>query len=220
MRRQIVHKLIIAATGLFLTAFIVVHLGGNLQLLLEPTLAKEQFNAYSHFMASSRLIGIASIVTSLSLVLHIAVSLRARLRNGRARPQRYRGFRPPGSWYGRSMALLGVFVFLFLVVHLADYWVPLKWGGVASDKAGRADLYTLVERSFQSPWRVTLYLACSIALGFHLAHGLGSAAASLGLGGPRASRVAATSGVVLAGLLALGFGLIPLVLYFRGSHGL
>ncbi|MEZ4950320.1 MAG: hypothetical protein R2784_13170 [Saprospiraceae bacterium] len=41
-------KLIMSLTGLFLILFLVVHLVGNLQLLLDD--GGEKFNMYAHFM--------------------------------------------------------------------------------------------------------------------------------------------------------------------------
>ena len=51
-------KLLMALTGLFLILFLIVHLAGNLQLLLDD--GGRSFNIYAHTMANNPLIQIVS----------------------------------------------------------------------------------------------------------------------------------------------------------------
>jgi succinate dehydrogenase / fumarate reductase cytochrome b subunit len=49
-----------SATGLFLCFFLVIHLLGNLQLLLPADQAQEQFNSYSDYLLATIFIKIVS----------------------------------------------------------------------------------------------------------------------------------------------------------------
>ena len=72
---SIASKLWMAATGLFLCLFLVVHLFGNLQLFLPQPQGQLQFNFYSHLLSSNPLIKIAGLVTYASILAHAILSL-------------------------------------------------------------------------------------------------------------------------------------------------
>jgi succinate dehydrogenase / fumarate reductase cytochrome b subunit len=75
------------------------------------------------------------------------------------------------------------------------------------------DLYRLLIEVFESPAYVGFYVICMVIVGMHLRHGVSSAVQSLGLMPAGATRAFLTGGVVLAGLIAGGFALIPLWVY-------
>jgi succinate dehydrogenase / fumarate reductase, cytochrome b subunit len=62
-------KVVMALTGLFLMAFLVVHLAGNLLLLRGD--GGEAFNAYAEFMSTNPLIRILEVLLFLGFVIHI-----------------------------------------------------------------------------------------------------------------------------------------------------
>ncbi len=70
MTSSIASKLWMAATGLFLCLFLLVHLFGNLQLFLPRPQAQEQFNFYSQLLSSNPLIKVAGLVTYASILAH------------------------------------------------------------------------------------------------------------------------------------------------------
>src|SRR6478609_3100547 len=64
-------KLWMAGTGLFLCFFLVIHLLGNIQLLLPGEEAKEQFNWYSHLLAGNIIIEVVAYVLYASIIAHV-----------------------------------------------------------------------------------------------------------------------------------------------------
>ena len=64
-----------ALTGLFLCLFLVVHLFGNLQLLLPVEVAQWQFNFYSKLLSENLFIELISYVLFASILAHILYAL-------------------------------------------------------------------------------------------------------------------------------------------------
>ncbi len=207
-----------SVTGLFLVLFLVVHLLGNLQLLLPAPAARSWFNAYSEALAVHPLIKVAAWITSGSIALHVAVAGLLTRRNRAARP--YDRERPGASspWYGRWMGWLGVALLVFLVLHLWDFWYPFHYGPIDLDAAGNRDLYAVVARSFANPVIVLGYMVSMAALGFHLWHGLRAAFISLGLYGVRAERGRGRAARLIAWGLAGSFAAIPLYVFLAGAR--
>ena len=61
-------KLIMSLTGLFLIIFLIVHLSGNFQLLLQD--GGEQFNLYTKFMTTNPVIKTVSYLLYFFILLH------------------------------------------------------------------------------------------------------------------------------------------------------
>jgi succinate dehydrogenase / fumarate reductase cytochrome b subunit len=123
-------KILMALTGLFLCTFLIVHLAGNLQLFIPGFEGKLAFNQYSVFMTTFPLIRIASIITFIGIIVHVADSVYLILKNKKARPVGYAV--PPTSspWSSRNMGILGSIILFFLVVHLSGFWYTYKFGTV------------------------------------------------------------------------------------------
>lgn len=222
MRSSVGLKLWTAATGLFLTLFLVVHLAGNLVLFLPPERARLTYNAYSAFLAGNPLIVVASLVTFGSFVAHAVISAVLTLRNRRARgPVGYACDRPQATsaWYRRSMGWLGVVVLVFLVEHMKTFWFSYKFGDVPLDANGHRDLYGLVVLAFDSLAYAVAYSLAMVALGAHLVHGLVSTTYTLGWRRPRWRGVVRKSALALAVVLSLGFAVIPLWMHLFGGGG-
>src|SRR5690554_7334214 len=66
----ITRKNVMALTGLFVSIFLVIHLAGNLQLLMPESEAKLQYNAYSQLLSGKVLVKIVSYLLYASLLLH------------------------------------------------------------------------------------------------------------------------------------------------------
>lgn len=121
-------KVIMALTGLFLCLFLVIHLTGNFQLLLNDS--GYQFNAYAKFMTSNPLIKVAGYITYLSILFHAFKGLYLAYKNSQARKRGYR--KSSGSatstWMSRSMGLLGTVILVFIVIHMQQFWYQYKFG--------------------------------------------------------------------------------------------
>jgi succinate dehydrogenase / fumarate reductase cytochrome b subunit len=109
------------------------------------------------------------------------------------------------------MAVSGVIVLVFLVSHIAT----LKFGAYyEGPEPGVRDLYRLVVEVFSSPGVVVFYVIAMGIVGMHLRHGISSAIQSLGLMPPGWTTLMLSAGLWLAIILAAGFAVIPVWVYF------
>lgn len=122
-------KVIMALTGLFLSSFLVIHLIGNLQLLIDDYGYK--FNAYAKFMTSNPLIKTAGYITYLSILLHAFRGILLVSKNRAARSKGYKKFEGSANstWMSRSMGVLGTIIFVFIIIHMQQFWYQYKFGG-------------------------------------------------------------------------------------------
>ena len=212
-------KNLMALTGLFLCLFLVVHLLGNLQLLLPAQVAQWQFNFYSKLLSGNIFIQLVSYILFASILAHAIYALVITIKNRRSNGKRYEYDRRGVSskWYARRMGLLGTIILFFLIIHLRDFWYQLQFGHVPLDKDGQKDLYTLVVTVYQNGWYVLIYALCMVALGYHLLHGFFSAARTLGVYHPRYVEWIKVLGWVYSVGVSAGFALVPIYVHFARS---
>lgn len=206
-----------AITGLFLSFFLIIHLAGNLQLLLPEATARLQYNAYSKLLGNNPLVIAISFVLYACLILHtvdaVYLGLTRKKANGVSYSIDRRG--RASTWYSRHMMALGIILVVFLVIHFKDYWYQFKFGNLPLDENGNRDLYTLVILSFQQLWYVVIYVIAIIALGYHLLHGVFSAHRTLGLYHPTYNRIIKILGVMFSAIITIGYIIIPIVIYLK-----
>jgi succinate dehydrogenase / fumarate reductase cytochrome b subunit len=212
-------KNLMALTGLFLCFFLVIHLFGNLQLLLPAASARWQFNFYSKLLSENIFIALISYFLFASILAHAVYALLITRQNRRANGQGYAYDRRGVSskWYSRNMGLLGTILLFFLVIHLRDFWYQLQFGHVPLDKDGQKDLYTLVVKVYQNGWYVLIYVLSMGALGYHLLHGFFSAARTLGFYNARYVQWVRIFGWIYSVGISAGFALIPVYIHFARS---
>ena len=208
-------KFLVALTGLSLVGFLILHLAGNLLILLGP----EKFNNYSHALISNPLVIPAELGLVGLLLLHVFKALQHVVRGRTARPQPYTkhvwaGGPSRKSFGSATMVISGIIVLVFLITHLAT----LKFGphypsaGTGAEVEVR-DLYRLVAEVFQSPGLVVFYVISMVVIGLHLRHGISSAFQSLGAMTSGWTPAVLSSGLWLAVILAAGFALLPVWVY-------
>jgi succinate dehydrogenase / fumarate reductase cytochrome b subunit len=210
-------KFVMSITGLFLCSFLVVHLIGNLQLFKDDGGAA--FNIYSEFMGHNPIIRTMEIVLLLGFLFHIYDGLVLSRKNKAARPVNYAENRPQenSTWSSRNMGLLGTVILVFLIIHLWNFFVPARFGGlegVVIEGADYDNLYIRVVQSFQIWWYVALYVIAMVALAYHLIHGFQSAFQSLGLSHKKYTPFIKTFGYAFSIIVCLGFAIIPLYFFF------
>ncbi|MEM1259275.1 MAG: succinate dehydrogenase cytochrome b subunit [Bacteroidota bacterium] len=213
-------KSIIALTGLFLCVFLIVHLSANSILVLPEKVARGLYNSYSTTLRESPLIKIVAYVLYLSIILHVVYALRVTINNRKAKRKGYaiNRSRENSSWASQNMGLLGITVLLFIVVHLANFWARIKLGmgeGVGLDSKGHVDVYEVTYSLFQNSYYVIFYSLLMIPLGLHLHHGLKSAFMTLGFYHKKGLKILAKVSLVYAAIMALGFGIIPIIVFFK-----
>ncbi|HEX8041771.1 MAG TPA: succinate dehydrogenase cytochrome b subunit [Chryseosolibacter sp.] len=170
-------KLVMALTGLFLILFLVVHLIGNLQLLKSDS--GQAFNIYAKVMTSNPIIKVVSYVNYAAILFHVFWSIMITRRNKAARGnQGYAVVDNSSHWTSRNMGILGTFIFIFIVIHLRDFWYEMHWGGIPTatyEGVEYKNLYDVVDHVYSEIWFVALYVVSMALLAFHLFHGFGSA---------------------------------------------
>src|SRR4029077_12129042 len=80
-------KNLMALTGFFLCLFLVIHLFGNLQLLLPAEAARWQFNFYSKLLSENIFIQLISYFLFATILGHAAYALLITRQNRRANGQ-------------------------------------------------------------------------------------------------------------------------------------
>src|SRR5436305_4354897 len=124
-------KIVMALTGLFLISFLIVHVGLNSCIFYDlntsftdPSDNGQMFNKAAHFMGSTIVTRILEIVLFAGFLLHIIQGYAVEIKNKKNRSKGYKqslGNRG-STWYSRSMAILGTLIFLYLVMHVAQFW--------------------------------------------------------------------------------------------------
>lgn len=210
----LMRKTLMALTGLFLCFFLVIHLLGNLQLLLPVEQAKPSFNGYSQLLSGNIFIKIISYVLYASIIIHCLDALVVTLKNNKTAGKYAVDNRGKASkWYSRNMGILGTLILIFLVFHFKDFWYQYKFGSLPKDENGHKDLYAIVVAAYQDWWYVLFYVLSMFALGYHLLHGFYSAARSLGLYHPKYVSWVRVFGTGYSYVITIGFAIIPVYIY-------
>lgn len=219
VRSTVGRKVLTGVTGLGLVVFLIEHLYSNLLYFSsDPT----KYNSNAHFLISFELIYVLEFGLLALFVVHVVVGVNIYLRKRKARPIGYTEYHSAGkpsrqSASSRTMIITGLVLLVFLVIHIISFkFGPgIKDGYVAMiDGEPVRDLKRLLDEKFQHPTYAFGYTFAMILLGFHVRHGIWSAFQSLGAMNPRLSPLVYTLGGVLAVLLAVGFLLLPLWIFF------
>ena len=119
-------KLIMALTGLFLCTFLIVHLGGNLLLFSHDD--GYGFNVYANFLTHFPPIEVVAYILYLCILVHALYALILTIQNRKSRPVSYAATnKSRASWSSKNMGLLGSILFLFIIIHMGDFWYNYKF---------------------------------------------------------------------------------------------
>lgn len=220
LRSSISRKIVMSLTGGWLCAFLVVHMAGNLTLLLPAELARPRYNAYTRFMTGNPLVQVIAYLNYAAILVHVAVGLLLTVQNRRATPQRYACARPgeTSPFHARHMGLLGALVLVFLVIHMKTFWFRYHYGEVPVDADGMRDMYAVVVLAFGQTWYVALYVAAMAILGLHLLHGFASGFRTIGVHHRRYWRWVQWLGVVFAIAVSLAFAAMPIYVHLAAHQ--
>lgn len=213
-------KLLMALTGLFLILFLVVHLAGNLQLLLPDD--GKSFNIYAETMASNPLIRVVGILNFGFIALHAIYSAILTRHNKKSRPVGYAVTKASANstWSSRNMGILGSLILIFILVHLRGFWYEFKFGEipyVTYDGVTYKDGYTVVATAYENILYVIFYVVSMAVLAFHLAHGFASAFQTLGVNHSKYTPFIKKLGLGFAIIVPALFALIPIVMFLQNS---
>jgi len=200
-----------AVTGILLVLFLFAHMAGNLKIFFGgPT-----FDHYAHWLRSigtpllpeTWYLWIQRAGLTVAVVAHIVAATVLARRARAARPVKY-AHRPKvqGSYAARTMRWGGVIVLLFVIFHILDLTT-----GTLNPVGDPQHPYANVVADFAPHrWYVTLFYTLAIvAVGFHLRHGIFSAARTLGQQTARGERVARTAALILSIVLVVGYLSVP-----------
>lgn len=214
-RTSVGKKVAVATTGLIGVGYVFAHMIGNLKVFLGP----HAINAYGEglrnmgepYFPRSFVLWCARLVLIAAVIIHITLTVQLALQSRRARPIRYQNTKAvKPSRAARTMRWGALFIFLFIIFHLAD----LTWG-TANPGFVRGDVYRNVVATFDRPWVVVIYLAAVFALGMHLYHGTWSVTQTLGINQTRWDKTIRRGATALAVIIAGGFSLVPLGVLFN-----
>jgi len=219
-------KIVMALSGLFLISFLLVHVGLNSCIfndIVNPEDDGSMFNRAAAFMGDSYVIRIIEIGLFAVFILHIIQGYAVEISNRKKRKQGYQvtlGNRG-STWMSRSMAILGTLVFLYLIVHIAQFWWPSRITGNLQEAEylnnGKQyhNLFLKMYETFQEPWVVILYLVGVAALCFHLLHGFHAAFRSIGVHNKKYLSLLKGLGYGFSVIVCILFALMPISMYLH-----
>lgn len=214
-------KVLMSVTGLFLVLFLLMHMFGNLKLLI-PNVGLQEFDEYSHFLRTFLypmlperfFLMLFRGVLLLAAVVHIEAAVRltfrdydARMGMGRYLKQRYLA----GSFAARTMIWSGVIIILGVIFHLLQFTTQTLTVGYT----GTVEPHMRVILGFQQWWLVLAYAIFVGAVCLHIYHGFYSAFCTLGARvGAFSEKVIRVCSWIVCLLVFFGFMASPLAIFF------
>jgi succinate dehydrogenase / fumarate reductase, cytochrome b subunit len=206
-------------SGLFMILFLLIHLLGNLQLIADD--GGKSFNIYAYFMTHNPLIKLVSYALYLTILLHTTQGLYLYFNNRKAKGSNYSvSAKNSGSTTSRYMAHLGSIIFIFIIIHLYQFWLKMKMGQLPMvdypgfDHAFQ-NLYLPVVEAYKDIFIVIFYVVCMFVVGFHLLHGFQSAFQSLGINHKKYTPIIKFIGIAYSIFVTIGFAIIPIYIYLN-----
>ncbi len=207
---SITKKIWMAALGLFLMVFLVVHLGINLCLLRDDD--GVWFRAAAHFMGTNYIIKVFEIVLFAGFIFHILLGIILQVQNWMSRPVRYMvSNKSETPLLSKYMIYTGGIVLIFLILHFFNFYF-IKVGLITSPHMadGEPDFYKIAIELFSQPAYSIVYILLIIALGFHLNQAFQSALQTFGINHPFYNNCILRFGTFYAIIVPLGYILIPI----------
>ena len=186
-------KVIMALSGVIIVGFTLGHFLGNLNLYLGP----EAMDGYAEKLQSlPPLVWGTRLVLLFAFGAHISSALSLWVRNRQARGSRYEKRKDLATDYAaRTMYWSGPILLLFVVYHLLHFTILPAHPG---------EVYRNVVEGFQNPWIASVYIACNLALGFHIFHGIFSAFQTLGANHPRYNSYRRDAAIAISAAITIG----------------
>jgi succinate dehydrogenase / fumarate reductase, cytochrome b subunit len=210
-RSSIGRKQWVAATGVMLLGYVILHLMGNLLIYWGPA----TFDGYAAGLENMGVVlHLIEAVLALIFAVHIFLAGTLVVENFLARPKRYAVFRTVGdqTLSSKWMPYTGSLLLIFIVLHVSDFSLANR--AVRGWVDGRdLGLYGVVYNAFQHPWHAAAYIAAMLVLALHLSHAIQSAFQTFGLNHPKVTPWIKKIGAACGYLIAILFITIPLTLW-------
>ncbi len=210
-------KFAMGLSALFLMFYLLIHLGINLTAVFSA----EVFNMASDFMGTNPVVQwVLQPILFFAIIFHFVMGMYMERKNNAARPIKY--VKNKGSanstWMSRNMAITGLVILAFLIVHFIDFWIPEmnhKYYHIgAMTEFDGTNYYDRLMNHFSELWRVVLYSVSFVLLSLHLLHGAGSSWQSIGVSNKFLNRKQKVW-IWYATLVPLGFVFIAVALYIQ-----
>jgi succinate dehydrogenase / fumarate reductase cytochrome b subunit len=202
-------KVVMAGSGAILTAFVLAHMIGNLQLYLGAAALNQYAVFLREFLHGVGLWTVRAVLLA-AVALHVWAAASLTLADRAARPVGYREWEARESTYAsRTMRWSGVLLLAFVVYHLLDLTF-----GTLNPSFREGDVFHNVVASFQVVPVALAYIAAMLLLWLHLRHGVWSMLRTLGLGHPRYERLAQQFAALFATAVVAGNVSFPLAVLF------
>ncbi len=202
-------KFVMGLTGLCLCVYLVVHIGGNLLLFKQD--GGTAFDTYAEILPSLWFIIVIEYLLFAIFILHIFMGTLLWFYNKRSRPQNYLANEKGenSTWTSRSMFLTGSIIFIFLVVHMNQFWAPSRFSNEE-----HFSMYQTVTAVFSSPTYVLFYVIAMGLLAFHLRHGFQSAFQTFGLRNQKYVPIIEAVAVIFWLVIPAGFAAMPIYFFY------
>lgn len=208
LQKTVGQKVIVGLTGLGLCLFVLIHMIGNLFILLGP----EAYNGYANKLHEFPLFIAFEIGLLIFFLGHIVLSVLLFQKNRAARGEVYYQKKPKGDKSTSFIHNLIVFqagvLFIFLIFHLISFKFGPYYETILEGQATR-DIYRLVVKNFKIPFYTIGYSLALVVLFIHLLRGLTASFKTLGLGHPVYLFYVNKLALVFASVVTMGF-LIPI----------
>ena len=211
-RSTIGKKVIMAATGLMLVAFVIGHMAGNLQVFIGPA----KMNGYAAFLKSTgELLWLVRLALLAAVLLHILMAWQLTQIKKNARPVDYQQRESQVSTVAsRTMRWGGALLLVFIVFHILHFTTGTFFPSASTPDAhypaySPTDVYGNVISAFRTPWVVAFYVVAMLFLMLHLFHGAWSSVRTLGLTKPSRHPLKRHVATAIAIVVWLGFTAVP-----------
>ncbi|MCL2260790.1 MAG: succinate dehydrogenase cytochrome b subunit [Fibromonadales bacterium] len=209
-------KQVMGASGCLIALFVLIHVVGNLQLLLpDAEKAQAAYNLYTALLTKSKLVLYSFEAGMVVLfIVHIYLAITLKLQNYKARgAARYVVDDRKGKKQFPTFIMIwsGLTVLAFLVWHLVTfrsgsysyyYYVnPELMDGIVV-----RDMWLTVVEMLGDTVSAVLFLSAILAVGFHLWHAISSAIQTMGINHPKWTPIINKLALAYCVAITLGFG--------------
>jgi succinate dehydrogenase / fumarate reductase cytochrome b subunit len=212
-------KAIVAATGVVLFGFVVLHMLGNLKTFTgRDADGTHHIDVYARFLREmgepmvprEGILWVTRVVLLVALVVHVVTVIQLVRLNRAARPIGYqRRTYAQSTVPARTMLASGLLLLGFVVVHILHFTT----GTIDVRPIVHEQVYANLYHSFRAWFIVAFYVTAMILLALHLYHGVWSLFQTLGWDNPDRNRGLRALAVLAAIGLLVGFSSVPVLIF-------
>jgi len=206
MQSSIGQKLVMAATGVVLSLFVLGHMTGNLLAFQGPDAIRKYALGLRMFPA---LLWAVRLGLLAAVGLHIWAYWVLSRKSWSARPEGYRvAAYEESSWASRTMRWTGPVLLAFIIYHI----LHMTTGTLHPSFDHNFDVYGNLITGLQVAPVAAFYIIAMFALGFHLWHGIWSMFQTIGISQPRHKSIARRLATVFTIVVVGGFLAVPVAI--------